>query len=91
MNKPNLELERLMRLALAGRLRHGRHLKVLLCATDAQVEHLIAQKGESMTTADATDAIVEPINDQTAAVVEAMTALTDVLRDLVNAVNEIGS
>jgi hypothetical protein len=44
-----------------------------------------------MTTADATDAIVESINDQTAAVVEALTALADVLRDLVNAVNEIGS
>lgn len=42
-----------------------------------------------MTTADATDQITEAINDQTAAVVEALTALTDVLHQLVNAVNEI--
>ena len=46
MNKPNLELERLLRLALAGRLARET-LKVLLCATDAQVERLIAQKGKA--------------------------------------------
>jgi ABC-type transporter Mla subunit MlaD len=44
-----------------------------------------------MTTADATDQLTEAINDQTAALVEAMTALTDVLRQIVQAVDEIGS
>lgn len=42
-----------------------------------------------MTTADATDQITEAIESQTASVVEALTAMTDVLHQLVNAVNEI--
>ncbi len=43
MNKPNLELERLLRLALAGRLARET-LKLLLCVNDEQVERLIAQR-----------------------------------------------